>query len=74
MTCAQRPRHSNGSNSFAAQHQPHKPSARAKAGKGKLYTVSVALPGSILLNAQTDELRALLTSQVGALFFIPTRC
>lgn len=28
-------------------------------------TLSIAIPGSILVNAQTDELRALLVSQVG---------
>ena len=31
---------------------------------GRLYTVSIALPGSILDNAQSTELRAYLAGQV----------
>lgn len=31
---------------------------------GRSYTVSVALPGSIIANAQTAELRTLLAGQV----------
>merc|ERR1719430_1878247 len=36
----------------------------AKAVKGRQYTVSIALPGSILDNAQTPELRTYLAGQV----------
>lgn len=53
--------------SFAEEHHPEKPSAKFKpapATAKSLATVSVALPGSILLNAQSDELKALLASQV----------
>lgn len=52
--------------SFISQHHPEKPSARAvptKEGTRK-WTTSVAVPGSIVLNAQTQELRAWLVGQV----------
>jgi len=39
-------------------------SGDAKAVQGRLYTVSIALPGSILDNAQTPELRTYLAGQV----------
>ncbi|KAJ1975125.1 hypothetical protein H4R35_003291 [Dimargaris xerosporica] len=35
------------------------------AGKGRKYTVSIALPGSIIDNAQTAELRTYLAGQIG---------
>ena len=38
--------------------------AKAQSGKGRPYTVSLALPGSILDNAQTPELRTYLAGQI----------
>ena len=37
---------------------------KVKETSGRLYTVSIALPGSILDNAQSTELRAYLAGQV----------
>lgn len=51
--------------SFAQKHKPNKPSAKyAIKSKGRHSTISVAIPGSILLNAQSEELKAVLASQV----------
>ncbi|KAK0557055.1 hypothetical protein OC846_000701 [Tilletia horrida] len=52
--------------SFYERVNPHRPSAKAipSSSGGRLYTVSVALPGSIILNAQTPELQARLAGQV----------
>lgn len=60
---------------FAEQHHPEKPSAKFKPSPSKsLPSIAVALPGSILLNAQSDELKALLASQVCfALLFVQLR-
>jgi len=52
------------SSSFTKRHKPHKPSARARVGKGRHWTLSIALPGSILANAQTDKLRTVLAGQI----------
>ncbi|KAL8283573.1 hypothetical protein RQP46_005676 [Phenoliferia psychrophenolica] len=50
--------------SFKAAHHPEKPSARAVASSGRTWTVSIAIPGSIVTNAQTSELRAWLAGQI----------
>jgi hypothetical protein len=52
---------------FARVHKPHKPSANVTSTKGRQYTVSVALPGSIVNNAQTWELKTALVGQVRAI-------
>jgi hypothetical protein len=49
---------------FAEQHHPEKPSAKFEATGGSQATLSIALPGSILLNAQNEELKAVLASQI----------
>jgi hypothetical protein len=52
---------------FARIHKPHKPSANvtpSSANQGRQYTVSIALPGSIVNNAQTWELKTALVGQV----------
>jgi len=36
----------------------------ASPGQGRKWTVSIALPGSVLANAQTDELRSYLAGQI----------
>ncbi|SCV71617.1 BQ2448_3205 [Microbotryum intermedium] len=56
---------SAGASSFIALHHPEKPSARAQGheGKSRDWTTSIALPSSIVLNAQTMELRAWLVGQ-----------
>ena len=36
----------------------------AKSSQGRLYTLSIALPGSILDNAQSPELRTYLAGQI----------
>ncbi|KDE09394.1 hypothetical protein MVLG_00300 [Microbotryum lychnidis-dioicae p1A1 Lamole] len=57
---------SAGASSFIAMHHPEKPSARAQGheGKSRTWTTSIALPSSIVLNAQTMELRAWLVGQI----------
>jgi predicted SPOUT superfamily RNA methylase MTH1 len=40
------------------------PTKKAKKSPGRLYTVSICVPDSILYNAQTQELRAYLVSQI----------
>ena len=40
------------------------PSASLTPSKGRKYTVSIALPGSIIDNAQTQELKTYLAGQV----------
>ncbi|KAL9940701.1 hypothetical protein V8E36_000189 [Tilletia maclaganii] len=52
--------------SFYERVNPHKPSARAipSAKAARAYTISVALPGSIVLNAQSPELQARLAGQI----------
>lgn len=61
---------SASASSFIAAHHPEKPSARAieKEGGGKDWTVSIAIPGSIVLNAQTMELRGWLAGQVSFVY------
>ena len=49
---------------FKKAHRPQKPSAKARVGTGRPWTLSVALPGSILVNAQSDELKAILAAQI----------
>ncbi|POW22577.1 hypothetical protein PSHT_01041 [Puccinia striiformis] len=49
---------------FTRIHKPHKPSANVTTSKGRQYTVSIALPGSIVNNAQTWELKTALVGQV----------
>lgn len=49
---------------FARVHKPHKPSANVTSTQGRQYTVSVALPGSIVNNAQTWELKTALVGQI----------
>lgn len=49
---------------FIDQHHPEKPSARAQTAPPRRWTATVAIPGSIVLNAQTMELRAWLVGQV----------
>ncbi|KEI38349.1 uncharacterized protein L969DRAFT_18362 [Mixia osmundae IAM 14324] len=50
---------------FQETYKPHKPSARARAReRSRNFTLSIALPGSILLNAQTPELRTILAGQI----------
>ena len=44
--------------------QPRSAAAEAEAAAGRLWTVTVALPGSIVDNAQTHELRSQLVGQV----------
>ncbi|KAL6713596.1 hypothetical protein ACLMJK_009061 [Lecanora helva] len=41
-----------------------KPTATFKPSGGRAYTLSIALPGSIILNAQTPELQAVLAGQI----------
>ncbi|KAE8222932.1 hypothetical protein CF319_g3955 [Tilletia indica] len=52
--------------SFYERVNPHKPSAKAipSAHGSRTYTISIALPGSIVLNAQTPELQARLAGQI----------
>lgn len=52
--------------SFYQRTNPHKPSALAAlhGNAPRRYTVSVALPGSIILNAQSPELQARLAGQL----------
>jgi predicted SPOUT superfamily RNA methylase MTH1 len=52
--------------SFYQRVNPHKPSALASlhGSAPRRYTVSVALPGSIILNAQSPELQARLVGQL----------
>lgn len=52
--------------SFYERTNPHKPSVlpRPSDQGGRKYTLSIALPGSIVRNAQTQELRSLLAGQV----------
>ncbi|KAK0534303.1 hypothetical protein OC835_002724 [Tilletia horrida] len=52
--------------SFYERVNPHKPSAKAipSVQGARTYTISVALPGSIVLNAQTPELQARLAGQI----------
>ena len=57
--------------SFIETHHPEKPSARAQESAARAWTVSVAIPGSIVLNAQTQELRGWLVGQVGP---FPSKC
>lgn len=40
------------------------PSAGLPQSRGRQYTVSIALPGSIIDNAQTQELKTYLAGQV----------
>lgn len=54
----------DSTSSFIAAHHPEKPSARAQTTDGRTWTLSIAIPGSIVLNAQTQELRAWLAGQV----------
>ncbi|KAH9454822.1 hypothetical protein MJO28_007834 [Puccinia striiformis f. sp. tritici] len=49
---------------FTRIHKPHKPSANVTTSKGRQYTVSIALPGSIVNNAQTWELKTALVGQI----------
>ncbi|MBW0475957.1 hypothetical protein O181_015672 [Austropuccinia psidii MF-1] len=49
---------------FAKLHKPHKPSANVTCGQGRRHTVSIALPGSIVNNAQTWELKTALVGQI----------
>ncbi|KAG0151418.1 hypothetical protein CROQUDRAFT_651257 [Cronartium quercuum f. sp. fusiforme G11] len=49
---------------FAKLHKPHKPSANVSSGAGRHYTVSIALPGAIVTNAQTWELKTALVGQI----------
>lgn len=58
---------------FQRIHKPHKPSANVTSTKGRQYTVSVALPGSIVNNAQTWELKTALVGQVN-FQSIPSAC
>lgn len=55
---------SDSAAAFKKAHRPHKPSAKARVGAGRPWTLSVALPGSILVNAQSDELKAILAAQI----------
>lgn len=71
MHCRRQAKHSHplpsattAAASFIAAHHPEKPSARAVETVGRHYTVSIAIPGSIVLNAQTAELRGWLAGQV----------
>ncbi|CAD6891654.1 unnamed protein product [Tilletia controversa] len=52
--------------SFYERVNPHKPSAKAipSSHGSRAYTISIALPGSIVLNAQTPELQARLAGQI----------
>lgn len=52
--------------SFYQRTNPHKPSflPQASASRARKYTLSIALPGSIILNAQTPELQARLAGQI----------
>lgn len=52
--------------SFYERTNPHKPSALPSltASTPRRYTVSIALPGSIVLNAQTPELQSRLAGQI----------
>ncbi|KAH9813055.1 putative RNA methyltransferase, partial [Melampsora americana] len=43
---------------------PHKPSANVTNGAGRHYTISIALPSSIVNNAQTWELKTALVGQI----------
>ena len=54
----------NGSIKEALDKVPPPKLAIPKRNKGRQYTVSVALPGSILDNAQTSELRTYLAGQI----------
>lgn len=51
---------------FYERTNPHKPSALSTldGGAPRGYTISVALPGSIILNAQTPELQCRLAGQI----------
>lgn len=49
---------------FQRIHKPHKPSANVTSTRGRQYTVSIALPGSIVNNAQTWELKTALVGQI----------
>ncbi|KAA1078460.1 hypothetical protein PGT21_035316 [Puccinia graminis f. sp. tritici] len=63
---AQNPTAQNLTAEFARIHKPHKPSANVtpSSTKGRQYTVSIALPGSIVNNAQTWELKTALVGQI----------
>ncbi|KAK4697251.1 methyltransferase, partial [Phenoliferia sp. Uapishka_3] len=50
--------------SFSAAFHPEKPSAVARTTTGRSYTTSIAIPGSIVTNAQTPELRGWLAGQI----------
>jgi predicted SPOUT superfamily RNA methylase MTH1 len=56
-------RKTKATSDFAAQHHPEKPSARFEASASRA-SLSIALPGSILLNAQNEELKAVLAAQI----------
>jgi predicted SPOUT superfamily RNA methylase MTH1 len=46
-------------------HHAPQPAHTAHTGQGRPYTVSIALPGSIVDNAQSAELRTYLAGQIG---------
>lgn len=52
--------------SFYDRTNPHKPSALPSltASQPRQYTISIALPGSIILNAQTPELQSRLAGHI----------
>lgn len=60
------PSTSSSAADFIATHHPEKPSARAQEKDGRKWTLSIAIPGSIVLNAQSPELRGWLAGQVGS--------
>ncbi|KAI8452351.1 putative RNA methyltransferase-domain-containing protein [Phakopsora pachyrhizi] len=49
---------------FSRLHKPQKPSADVTTGKARNFTISIALPGDILNNAQTWELKTALVGQI----------
>ncbi|PWN91515.1 DUF171-domain-containing protein [Acaromyces ingoldii] len=65
---AQQPQQEKTEQTFYQRTNPHKPSALPHLASShtpaRKYTVSVALPGSIVLNAQTPELQARLAGQL----------
>ncbi|KAI9796054.1 MAG: hypothetical protein M1835_004720 [Candelina submexicana] len=62
---AHKRKHKDISRDFSNGADTSKPTAVYQAKEGRSYTLSVALPGSIVANAKSHELQAVLAGQIG---------